>query len=151
MLAMLDTRHHLPLGRPVARELVCDHDAGRPALPLQQLAQQALGSPLVPPALDQHVEHHPGLIHGTPEPMLHPADLDDDLTEVPLVSGAGQSPPDPFGERLAELERPLPDGLVTDHDAACRQHLLDHAQAERKRKYSHTAWLITSAGKRWPA
>src|SRR4051794_5847697 len=49
-----------------------------------------------------------------------------------LVSGAGQPPPDPVGERLAELQGPLPHALVADDDAACRQHLLDHAQAERK-------------------
>jgi hypothetical protein len=36
--AMLDTWHHLPLGRPVTWELVGDHDPWRPALPLQQLA-----------------------------------------------------------------------------------------------------------------
>jgi hypothetical protein len=28
VLAVLDTGHHPPLGRPVARELICDHDAG---------------------------------------------------------------------------------------------------------------------------
>jgi hypothetical protein len=134
VLAVLDTGHHLPLGGPVARELVGDHDPRRPALPLQQLAQQALRRPLVAPTLDQHVEHHPGLIHSTPEPVLNPADLDDDLSKVPLVSGAGQPPPDPVGELLAELERPLPNGLMADHDAACRQHLLDHAQAKREAK-----------------
>ena len=31
---------------------------------------------------------------------------------------------------LAELQRPLPHGLVADDDAARGQHLLDHAQAE---------------------
>ena len=43
MPAMLDTRHHSALGRAGARELVRDHYARCPALPLQQLAQQALG------------------------------------------------------------------------------------------------------------
>jgi hypothetical protein len=52
--------------------------------------------------------------------------------EVPLVSSTGQPSPDPVGELLTELERPLPDGLVADDDAACRQHLLDHAEAERE-------------------
>src|SRR4051794_30364378 len=33
---------------------------------------------------------------------------------------------------MAELERRLPYGLVADDDAAGGQHLLDHAQAERK-------------------
>src|SRR3954449_3791363 len=43
MLAMLDTGHNLPLGRSVTRELVGDHDAGRPALPLQQGTASRLG------------------------------------------------------------------------------------------------------------
>ena len=77
MLTMLDTGHHVPLGRPVARELVSDHDAWRPALPLEQLAQQTLRRPLVPPALHQYVEHQPSLIDGTPKPVLHPSNLDD--------------------------------------------------------------------------
>jgi hypothetical protein len=34
--------------------------------------------------------------------------------------------------RLAKLQAPLPHGLVTNEDAAGRQHLLDHAQAEGK-------------------
>src|SRR4051812_34440324 len=117
MLAVFDTGYHLPLGRSVTRQLVSDHDAGRPALPLQQLAQQALCRTLVAPALNQDVEHHPGLIDGTPEPVLHPGNLDSDLIEVPLVSSAGQPPSDLVGELLAELERPLPHSLMADHDA----------------------------------
>jgi hypothetical protein len=134
VLAVLDTGHHLPLGRSVAREFVSDHDAGRPALPLQQLAQQALGGTLVASVLDQHVEHHPGLIHSTPEPMLHPGNLDDDLIKMPFVAGAGQPPPDLIGELLAEFERPLPHGFIADHDATCCQHVFDHPKAERKTK-----------------
>ena len=33
---------------------------------------------------------------------------------------------------LAEFDGPLTDGLVADEDAAGRQHLLDHAKAERE-------------------
>src|SRR5215213_9327795 len=53
---------------------------------------------------------------------------------MPLVARRRQPPPDPVGKVLAELARPLPHGLVTDDDAACGQHLLDHAQAEREAK-----------------
>jgi hypothetical protein len=35
---------------------------------------------------------------------------------------------------------------MPDQDASYREHLLDYAHAERK--YNHTAWLVTSAGKR---
>src|SRR5215217_3640258 len=60
---MLDARHDLPLCRPVAGQLVGDHDARRPALPLQQLAQEPFGGPFVPPALYQDVEHDAVLVH----------------------------------------------------------------------------------------
>src|SRR3954471_3190735 len=130
MLPMLNARHDLPLCRTVAGQLISDHDARRPALPLQQLAQQALGGALITPALDQHVEYDAVLVHRAPEPVLLAGDLQYDLIQVPLVSGTGQPPPDPVGELLAEPERPLPHRLVADDDAARRQHLLDHAQAE---------------------
>src|SRR3954447_3418575 len=51
-----------------------------------------------------------------------------------FVSGRRQTPPDLVGKCLAELERPLPHALMADDDAACGQHLLDHAQAEREAK-----------------
>ena len=43
--------------RPIRFQLIRDHHAGSPALPLQQLAQQPLGRLLVAPALDQNVQH----------------------------------------------------------------------------------------------
>ncbi len=41
-------------------------------------------------------------------------------------------PSDPVDEHLAELEHLLPNDLMAKHDGACRQHPLDHAQAEWK-------------------
>src|SRR5215210_420161 len=49
-----------------------------------------------------------------------------------LVAHTGEPAPDLVGEALAELARPLAHGLVAHVDAAGRQHLLDHAQAQRK-------------------
>src|SRR4051812_10311711 len=132
MLPMLDAEHDLPLCRPITRQLVGDHDAGWPHLLLQQFPKQPPGSLLVAPALDQYVEDHPGLVDRTLEPALHTGNFDGHLIKVPLVSDTWQPPPDPIGECLAELERPLPYGLVADDDAAGGQHLLDHAQAERE-------------------
>lgn len=40
---------------------------------------------------------------------------------------------------------------MADDDAACSQHLLDHAQAERKAKVQLNRVAEISAGKRWPA
>src|SRR5918911_1557491 len=69
--AVLDPGHQLLLRRRIARQLVGDHDPRRPALLLEQLAQQALGRFLVAPALDEHVERDPVLVDGPPQPVLH--------------------------------------------------------------------------------
>src|SRR5215217_7062220 len=76
VLPMLDARHDLPLCRTVAGQLVGDHDARRPALPLQQLAEQALGGALITPALDQHVEYDAVLVHRAPQPVLLAGNFD---------------------------------------------------------------------------
>ena len=60
-------------------KLFGDHDAGRPHLLLPQLPVQPLGSLLVASALDQNVEHDAGLVHGSPQPMLHPGNFEYDL------------------------------------------------------------------------
>ncbi len=86
--AVLDTRHQLLLRRAVAAELVGDHDPRRPALPLQQLAQQALGGPLVAPALDQHVEYDAVLVDRPPQPVLLAGDFDGDLVQVPCMDAS---------------------------------------------------------------
>ena len=67
------------------------------------------------------------LVHRPPEPMLLAGDADHDLIEVPLVSGCRKTPADLVGEALAEFQRPLPHGLMADHDASCGENLLDHA------------------------
>jgi hypothetical protein len=57
---------------------------------------------------------------------------DDDLIEMPLVSGRRKTPADLVRETLAELQRPLAHGLMTDLDAPGGEHFLDHAQAQQK-------------------
>jgi hypothetical protein len=51
-----------------------------------------------------------------------------------LSPGQGKPATDSVRDRLAELARPLPHGLVAHGDAAGGQHLLHHAQAEREPK-----------------
>src|SRR5215212_9676096 len=70
MPAVLDRGHYVCLGGVVAGQLVCDHHTRHAGLPLQQLAEQALGGPLVAPALDQNIEHDPILVDSPPEPVL---------------------------------------------------------------------------------
>jgi len=129
---MLDRGHHVCLCSVVAGELVRDHHAWHAGLTLQQLAEQALGGPLVPPALDQGVEHDPILVDSSPQPVLRSPDHQAHFVQVPFVARTGQPAADLVGEALAELARPLPHGLMAHEDAAGRQHLLHHAQAQGK-------------------
>src|SRR4051812_13709394 len=132
MPAMLDRGHDLTLGGAVARQLVRDHHTRGPALLFQQLAEQALGGPLVPPLLDENVEHEAILVDGPPEPVLRSPDHQAHFVEVPLVARTGQLAADLVGEVLAELARPLAHGLVAHVEAAGGQHLFHHAKAQRK-------------------
>jgi hypothetical protein len=148
MLPVLNAGQQALLGSAVAGQLVGDHDTRWAHLFPEQLAQQAFSGRLIAPALEQNLEHDPVLINGPPEPVLHPGDLHRDLVQMPFVTGSRQPTPDLVGEGLTELETPLPYGLMADDDAACGEDLIDMAQAERKRKYSQTAKLMISAGKR---
>jgi hypothetical protein len=132
VLAMLNARHDLSSGRAVAGKLVGDHDAWWPHLLLQQFAQQPLGRFLVASALNQDIEHDPGLVHGAPQPMLHTGDLYNDLVEMPFVADAREPATDSVRERLAKFARPLPHRFVANSDAASGQQLLDHPQPERE-------------------
>src|SRR5829696_9533070 len=103
---VLNAGHDLTLCSTVARQLVRDHHPRHAGLTLDQLPEPALGGPLVPPALDQDVEHEPVLVDGSPEPVLLTRNLHLDLVQMPPVSGTGQPASDLVGEALAELARP---------------------------------------------
>src|SRR4051794_33931525 len=97
---VLDRGHDLTLGGAVAGQLVRDHDTRDPALLFQQLAQQALGGLLVPPALDENVEHDPILVNSPPQPVLRSPDH-----QAPLASRAGESHPHALPEPYVTLSR----------------------------------------------
>src|SRR3954447_17906935 len=77
-------------------------------------------------------EHHPILVDRAPEPMLLAADHQAHFVEVPFVSRVWQPAADLVGKALAELARPLADGLMADRDGASREDLIHHAKAQRK-------------------
>src|SRR4029077_14434953 len=57
VLPMLDPGHDLPLGRGVALQLVGNEHTRGSTLLLEELAEQALGGPLVAPALDENIKN----------------------------------------------------------------------------------------------
>src|SRR5271166_5817698 len=100
----------------------------------QELAEQAFSGLLVAPALDEDVENKALLVNSAPEPVLLAGDGDDDLVQVPFVATTRGSPTDAVGKLPAEFQAPLADRLICHRDATRRQHLLDHAQAQRESK-----------------
>src|SRR3954470_8722143 len=97
---MLDRGHHLTLRAAVAGHFVRDHHTRHAGLALQQLPEQAFGGPLVPPLLDENVEHKPILVDGPPEPMLRSPDH-----QAHLASRAGESHPPALPEPYVTLSR----------------------------------------------
>ena len=142
VLPVLASRHHRALGCPVARQLVGHHDARCPALSLHQLAQQALGSLRIAPVLHQGVQHPSGPVDRAPQPVPHARKRQHDLVQVPLVVRRRTRAPDLIGECLAELQRPLPHGLVA----------AGHAGAQHVRSFLCSAWWIHLHRRRaaWP-
>jgi hypothetical protein len=76
---------------------------------------------------------------------------DHDPIQVPLVSDSRNSSTDLMGKALTELHCPLPYRLMADQDTSAASISSTIRRLSGKRKYNQTAWLITSAGKRWRA
>src|SRR5260370_11397558 len=78
----------------VRAQLVSRQQFRREALFLKELAHQPECSPLVAPALNQHVENLALVIDGAPQ--VHPLarDANDHLVEVPPVARACAGPPE---------------------------------------------------------
>src|SRR6201997_1374944 len=113
VLAMLKDGHDLPLRRVVAGKLVgvmtrggriCFFSSLRSSCFAACLSRRRL-------ALDQNVEDDAGLVHGSPQPMLHPGNFARDLMKMPFVANPGKAATDLIGEPLAEFACPLPHGF----------------------------------------
>ena len=100
------------------------------ALVVEQFPGQLQRCSLVPTFLDQDVEDLALVVDGAPQ--VHPlaAKLHDHLIQMPAARRPGSRSAKVLGVEPAELERPAPDCLVTDLDAARGQQLLDVAKAE---------------------
>ncbi|GAB2445194.1 hypothetical protein GCM10027162_46720 [Streptomyces incanus] len=99
---------------------------------LHQLPEETPARGLVPPVLQQDARHVPVLVHGPPQVLPHPVDLDEHLVQVPLIAGPG--PVAAQGGRVpgAEPVAPPADRLMGDGDPPGREQLLDFAEGERE-------------------
>jgi hypothetical protein len=150
MASMLRVWQDALQGRHIAGEFVRDHHAWLVIAASQNLAQKAFGNCLVPPLLHQDVEHDALLVDRSPEPVPLAPNLQQYLIQVPLVPDVCLSASQSRRVARTELGAPLADGLVADDDAALSKQVLNVSEAEVERKYSQTAWAITSGGKRRP-
>ena len=88
-------RHHGAVRRRVAAQLVRDQPARLAALFFQELAEESSGRPPIAPRLHQDVEHVAILVHGPPQILLPPPDLDEQLVQMPGVALAAPAVPQP--------------------------------------------------------
>src|SRR6185295_13094049 len=66
--------------------------------------------------------------------MGNAVDADEDLVEVPPVTGLGSAPAQLVGVGLPELSAPAPDRLITQHNTTRKHQLLDLTKAQREPK-----------------
>jgi hypothetical protein len=93
--AVNNTRHHAPVGRREAAQLVRDQTPWRMALSFQQLAEEARGRTPITPWLEQDIDHVAVLVDGPPEILLAPVDVHEQFVQVPRVAQASlPAPPD---------------------------------------------------------
>src|SRR6266511_2995886 len=87
VLTMLDTGQHLLFRCARAPQLIRDQHTRDILTALEQLPDERLGGRLVPPTLHQNIQHVPVLINGPPPIVLFRIDREEDLIEMPLVTG----------------------------------------------------------------
>ena len=132
VLPMLHARQYFPLGRAIAFELVRDdHPRNIPAA-LEQLTEEFLGGVLVPPTLDQDIQHMTVLIHRPPQVVTLLIDGEEDLIKVPLLARSGMSATQRIGIGLAKFAAPIPLSFVPQGNATFCHQLFDTAIAEGK-------------------
>jgi hypothetical protein len=120
-LPVLNIRQKLALCHAVALQLVGDEDARHILQTLQQPLEEALRRPGIAAALHQDIKHHAVLIDSAPEIVQLTLDPDEDLIQMPFISGPGSTPAKAVGEARAELQAPPPDALIGDSDTALGQ------------------------------
>jgi hypothetical protein len=126
LVASVFGRGQHPLdGRHVAGELVGDNYPRRTASCCEDAAQERHGSLLIPPLLDQNVQHEPILIDCPPQPVLLSSDLQLHLVNVPLVGWPKPPAAQVLGICRPELAAPEADRLVADLDASLGEQLFD--------------------------
>ena len=129
MLSMSDAGHNHPFCCPVAAELISNNDARLASCAPQQLAKEPDRGKPVPPRLHKDIQDDTILIDRSPEVVSDAVDLEEDLVQMPFVTGPGTPSPQAIDILLAELVAPAPDRLVAEHHSTSRHYLFNIAIA----------------------
>ena len=90
----------------------------------EQLADELACRGLVPPALDQDLQHLALIIDRPPQGHLLPAMRTDHLIEIPARTGLAPPLPQVPRDHRPELAHLTPDGFVGDIQPPLRQQIL---------------------------
>ena len=98
----------------------------------QELAKESFGRLPIAPRLYEDVEHVAVLVHGPPQILLPPPDLDEQFVQMPGVALTAPAVPQPL--RVVESERstPVPNRLIGHGDTPFGEEIFDipETQAE---------------------
>ena len=124
--------HHGAAGCGITAQLVGDQSSRDTALSFQQLPEKAEGRQPIAVRLHENVDRVPVYVHGTPQILLPPLDLDEQLVQMPGVALAATAVPQP--PRVDEPERstPLPNRLVRHGDSPFGEEIFDISKAQAK-------------------
>ena len=122
----------IPQGCTVGSEPIRDDGVRQVSLALEELPHKLERRLLVASRLNEDIENLTRVVDGAPEIMDPAADPDEHLIEVPPPRRAWTTLPEPRRIDASELERPLPNRLIRDVDAALGAQVLDVAIAERE-------------------
>jgi hypothetical protein len=114
--AMCDVARGGSHGSRIAPEPVSNDAKRLLSLTIQQPTDESFGSPLVPPRLNQDIDHIDVLVHGPPHIRLLAIDSNEDFVQMPGVSQPALAPlqlPNIVG---TEFLTPQPNRLIRDDD-----------------------------------
>src|SRR5216684_8319320 len=131
-LLMRAGQAQVPESRSVGAELVGSYQFRREGLFLKELAHQPECSPLVAPALNQHVENLALVIDGAPQVHPFASNPDHHLVEVPSIARAWAAPSQLSCYPGPELQNPAPHRFIGNLQAALGEEFLNVAVAQRE-------------------
>src|SRR6202047_2518700 len=126
----------------VGAKLVGRQQFRREALLPEQLAHQSECSPLVAPALNQHVENLALVIDGAPQVHPFASNPDHHLVEVPAVARAWAAPPQLACDPGPEFQNPPPHRFIGNLQAALGEELLYIPDIAGENAYNDITLLI---------